>query len=332
MKSATRDASACSPTAAALTEELAPCLAEPAHARGFLAEPLPGLDDEEGARIPDGLPPLIDAHVHLFPDRLFQAVWRWFDRWGWPVRYRISAREVVHHLLTRGIGQLVALHYAHKPGIADGLNRFMAEVCRSEPRVLGVATVFPGEPDARGVLERGFALGLRGVKLHCHVQCIAPDDPALHEIYALCAERDLPLVMHAGREPSSPGYACDPHALCSADRVERVLRDHPRLRLCVPHLGADEFDAYARLIERYDTLWLDTTMAIADYFPCPSPNWLLTVRPERIMYGTDFPNIPYAWDRELVRLARSGLPEPALAQVLGETAREFFRIRFTAAK
>jgi uncharacterized protein len=26
---------------------------------------------------------MIDAHVHLFPDRLYQAVWRWFDAAGW---------------------------------------------------------------------------------------------------------------------------------------------------------------------------------------------------------------------------------------------------------
>ncbi len=254
--------------------ELAPCAAE--HA-GFLAKPLPALDDEEGARVPDALPPIVDAHVHLFPDRLFAAVWRWFDRWGWPVRYRLDAPEVVRHLLTRGVEHMVALHYAHKPGIADGLNRFMADVCRAEPRLSGVATVFPGEPDACGVLERGFALGLCGVKLHCHVQCVGPDDPSLREIYALCAERDLPLVMHAGREPAGPGYACNPHALCSADRVERVLGDFPRLRLCVPHLGMDEYDAYERLLERFDNLWLDTTMAVAEYFPGPPPLRLLQV-------------------------------------------------------
>ena len=78
-----------------------------------------------------------------------------------------------------------------------------------------------------------------------------------------------------------------------------MLKDHPTLKLCVPHLGADEFDAYARLLERYDNLWLDTTMAVAGYFPMALPARLLHVRPERILYGTDFPNIPYAWDREL---------------------------------
>ena len=62
------------------------------------------------------------------------------------------------------------------------------------------------------------------------------DDPAVAEIYQACSDHGRPVVMHAGREPRSPAYPCDTHAICSVDRVEQVLRDHPRLRLCIPHL------------------------------------------------------------------------------------------------
>lgn len=282
--------------------------------------PLPALGDAEGPRLPDALPPVVDAHVHLFPDPVFEAVWRWFDTHGWPIRYKLHTPEVVRFLLSRGVERVVALHYAHKPGMARALNAYVAEVARAEPRVLGLATVLPGEPGAREVLREAFALGLVGVKLHCHVQCFAPDAPELHEVYAACAEAGRPLVMHAGREPASPAYRCDPYALCGAERVERVLRDHPTLQLCVPHLGADEFDAYARLLERHDTLWLDTTMVLAGYFPGPLPRRALEVRPERVLYGTDFPNLPYAWDREVRQLARMGLRDDVLAGVLGQNA------------
>ena len=69
-----------------------------------------------------------------------------------------------------------------------------------------------------------------------------------------------------GREPASEHYKCDVRALCAVERIERVLREPRSCSLCVPHLGADEFDGYARLLERYDNLWLDTTMVVADYF------------------------------------------------------------------
>lgn len=288
------------------------------------ALPLPALDDVEGERLSTSLPVVVDAHVHLFPDRVFEAVWRWFDAHGWEIRYKLHTQRVIDFLLSRGVSKIVALCYAHKPGMARVLNRYLAEVCAREPRVVGLATVLPGEEGAAEVLAEAFALGLAGVKLHCHVQCFAPDADAARAVYAVCEEAGKPVIVHAGRAPSSAAYRCDVHALCSADRVERVLRDHPRLRLCVPHLGADEFDAYERLITRYDNLWLDTTMALAGYLPGPDPSRLLQVRPDRIMYGTDFPNVPYAWDREIKRIAVLGLREEALAQVLGGTATTFY--------
>jgi len=281
---------------------------------------LPALEDVEGPRLPGGLPPVVDAHVHLFPDRVFEAVWRWFDQYGWPIRYKLHTPQVVAFLLSRGVSRVVALHYAHRPGMARALNAYVAELARAEPRVLGLATVLPGEEGATQILEEAFALGLRGVKLHCHVQCFAPDAPQLHEVYAACAKAGRPLVMHAGREPASPQYACDPYTLCGAERVERVLQDHPTLKLCIPHLGADEFDAYARLLERHDNLWLDTTMMMAGYFPMPLPRRALEVRPERVLYGTDFPNLPYAWDRELKTLVGLKLGDETLAGVLGQNA------------
>ena len=281
------------------------------------------LDDREGEALPSTLPPVVDAHVHLFPDRMFEAIWRWFDEHGWPIRYKLRTPEVIAHLLDRGVSHIVALHYSHKPGVARGLNSYMAQIVAQEPRVTGLATVYPGEVDARAIVEEAFAMGLRGVKLHCHVQAFAPDIEAMAPVYEACVDAGLPLVMHAGREPSSPAYPVDPHSLCSAERVEAVLRSYPRLRLCVPHLGADEFAPYARLLEQHDNLWLDTTMAGADYFDMPFPMAALSARPDRVMYGTDFPNIPYAWDREVTQLAKRCRDED-LEALLGGTARAFF--------
>ncbi len=294
---------------------------------GVLASPLPGLDDEEGTHVPDDLPPLVDAHVHLFPPALFDAIWRWFEQWGWPIRYQLYAEQVVDFLLERGVDHLVALHYSHKPGLARPMNHFVAELARERPRMTALATVLPGEPEAAAILDEAFgSLGLAGVKLHCHVQCFSPDDPAMAEVYEACVRWDRPLVMHAGREPKSPGYRCDPHALCGAERVEAVLRNWPKLRLCVPHFGADEFAEYAALLERFDNLWLDSTMMLADYFPMPPPRHLLELRPERVLYGTDFPNLPYAWDRELALLRSARLPADTLEWICGRTARGLFGI------
>jgi predicted TIM-barrel fold metal-dependent hydrolase len=304
-----------------------PCVACLGDGGGMLQSPLPALGDAEGAALPDGLPPVVDGHVHLFHDRLFEALWRWFDKHAWPIRYRLYARQVIDFQLARGVERIVALHYAHGPGMAREMNAFVAGLCREEPRVVGLATVFPGEPDAAGVLQEAFAAGLAGVKLHCHVQCVAPDDPVVAPIYEACASAGRPLVLHAGREPKSPAYKCDPHAICGVGRIERVLRDWPGLKLVVPHLGVDETEAYVRLLDRYENLWLDTTMVVAGYFPQEIPLDVLAARPDRVLYGTDFPNLPYAWDRELHRLLERELRAEALEAVLGGTAKALYGLR-----
>jgi predicted TIM-barrel fold metal-dependent hydrolase len=293
----------------------------------MLFSPLPALDDPEGERIPATMPFVVDAHVHIFPKPIRESLWQWFDTFGYPIRYRLCTAEVFDFLLSRGVGHVVALQYAHKAGMARELNRYMADKCSQYPaQVTGMATVFPGEPDAKDILEEAFELGLKGVKLHTHVQCFDMNGKAMDVIYQVCASYGKPMVLHAGREPKSPAYKCDPYALCSADKLEQVLREYEDLHVCVPHLGMDEYVAYQRMIEKYDNLWLDTTMALTEYFPGNVAPPLSQFRADRIMYGTDFPHIPFAWDRELKCVQTAGLSMNALEQVLGKNAEGFFDI------
>jgi uncharacterized protein len=294
----------------------------------MLTLPLPSVNDTEGQRIPESLPFMVDAHVHLFPDVFFSAIRQWFDRFAWPIRYRLTSTEVIEFLLSRGVGHIVGLHYSHRPGMATFLNTHMAQLCSQYPQLTGTATVFPGEEGAGTILEDAFRQGLVGVKLHAHVQFFHLDSPEMNEIYQVCSTCNQPLVMHVGREPRNPDYPydLDPHVICRGDILEEVIRNYPRLKVCVPHLGADEFTLYRRLLDRYDNLWTDTTMVLADYLPVEGMPPLEEYRHDRILFGTDFPNIPYAWDRELRHLCQMGLPENLLEQILGKNASHFFGI------
>ena len=291
-----------------------------------LKTPLPALDDVEGDSIPKSLPNVIDAHVHLFPDKLFASVRQWFEKFGWPIRYPLTSQEVIEFLLSRGVNQIVGLHYAHWPGVAGELNAYMAKLCHSYQELTGMATVYPGESGAEQILTKAFELGLAGVKLHCHVQCFDMLSREMHAIYKLCTAKQKPLIMHVGREPKSPAYACDPYALCNADRLEQIINVYPNLRICVPHLGADEFAAYSRLLEKYDNLWLDTTMTLSDYLDFGDQLDLAQMRADRLMFGTDFPNLPYAWDREIKKLCRLNLDRERVQKLVYQNAVEFYKI------
>ncbi len=293
----------------------------------MLSPPLPAIKDVEGKCLPLNLLPVIDSHVHFFPDELFNAVWKWFDAHGWPVRYKLYSEQILEYLFNRGISYIIGLHYAHKPGAARVLNTYMADLCSRHNRLYAMATVYPGEPGAKKILIEGFNLGLKGVKLHAHVQCFEMNTEAMDEIYRVCSDFDKPLVIHAGREPRSPAYACDPYVICHSSFVRKVLVDYPDIKICVPHLGADEFSEYAEMIEKYDNLWLDSSMALADYLPVKDKPILADLRPDRVIFGTDFPNLPYAWDREIKLIEEMNLSADFLRRFLYENSINFFNLK-----
>jgi predicted TIM-barrel fold metal-dependent hydrolase len=260
----------------------------------------------------------VDAHVHLFPPRVFEAIWRWFGEHGWPIRYRLQAAEVVAHLERENVERFFALHYSHAPGMARALNRFVSEMARLSPRVVPFGTVLPGEPDALDVVAESLDhLGHFGLKLHCHVQKVAPDDERMFPVYEAVARRGKVIVMHAGREPSSAAYGFDCRGLCGLDPVARVVERYPELKLVVPHLGADQWREFFALSRSSQNLYLDTTMALSAYLSDDRPGLDdLVALSDRLLFGTDFPNIPYPWARERDWLMGLGLPEDVLEKIL----------------
>ncbi len=215
----------------------------------------------------------------------------------------------------------MGLVYAHRPGIAQLLNPFMAELVRAHPQVVGLGTVLPGEPNAADIVKEAIDVHkLRGIKLHCHVQKVAIDSPQVLEVLEICQQRQVPAIVHAGREPASRAYGVQTHEICGVDRTRRVLQRLPGLRLLIPHLGADEFSDYFRLLADHEHLYLDTAMACADYFAYRPEMAQVEHWAGRIVYGTDFPIIPYEVDRELRVLARRIVADDALQQLLRGTA------------
>src|SRR5256885_9903610 len=100
---------------------------------------------------------IVDAHTHLFPDRLAEAMRRWFSEHAWEIRYRIGVAEAVKTLREGGVGRMVALPYAHKPGMARALNDFTLVISREHPEIVPCCTVFPGEEGAEEILEEALA-------------------------------------------------------------------------------------------------------------------------------------------------------------------------------
>jgi len=267
---------------------------------------------------------IVDAHVHLHPDRLADAIRRWFDTHAWPIRYRSGVEEATRELVDAGVFRAVALPYVHKPGLARALNDFTLDLARRHPEVLPCCTVFPGEDGAEEILDEALSGPFRGVKIHSHVMQIAPDDPRLDPVWRASARYRKPVVIHCGPEPALPGYGVDPRAVSGADRLRRALERHPDAVVVVPHLGFDDTERFEQMLATHPNLYLDTTMVIGGYFERQPDLEILRRRPERILFGTDFPNIPYEWDRELRALRALKLPAADEEKILSGNALRLF--------
>ncbi|MFO1463409.1 MAG: amidohydrolase family protein [bacterium] len=273
--------------------------------------------------------PLIDFHTHFFPNRLMDALWRWFETHAWPIEYKQYADEAVAQLKAEGVTRCVSLHYPHQAGMAEALNAFAFELGKKYPNfILPFGSLHPDDVDKEKILRRCFEdFGFKGLKFHCHVQRMAPEDPRMDAVYELSQAYDRIVLIHCGNGPhfkDSPtkGYGYDVTALSGAAHFEKTIRRYPRLRFVVPHLGFEEMDRFVGMLRDYPNLHLDTTMTLAGFFPNPIRREWFEAHPDRLLFGTDFPNIPYEWSREKKALQAMTLgPENEAKIFYGNAAR-----------
>ena len=239
--------------------------------------------------LPDLPFPIVDAHTHLMPERLFQAVRAYFRAHLWHMQYEGTTEQLVDRLLEAGIDRFVFSAYAHRSGMAESLNYWAANVESTfAPYALGYATFHPDDAVAvpRLVAEAFGRLGLHGVKLHPQVGRFSMDDTRLFPLYERAVELRKPILIHAGRQP-------EPNEYVGARAFRRLLRRFPDLLVVVAHMGADEFDAFFDLCGEYEGLHLDTAMVFNQHLNGPPRIERILEFQDRVLFGSDFPNIPY---------------------------------------
>jgi hypothetical protein len=274
-----------------------------------------------------GLPGLVDVHTHFMPERVLDKVWAYFDAAGplvgrpWPITYRTREDERLATLRSFGVRAFTAMVYPHKPAMAAWLNAWGRDFAARTPDCLHTATFFP-EPEAARYVRQAVEDGARVFKSHLQVGGYDPNDALLDPVWGLLAEAGVPIVTHCGSGPV-PGRHTGP------EPIARLLARHPRLRLVVAHLGMPEYGDFLDLAVRYPGVHLDTTMAFTDFseatmpFP-PDLRARLAEVGDRVLLGSDFPNIPYPYPHALESLERLGLGADWLRGVCHDNAVRLF--------
>ena len=269
---------------------------------------------------------VVDAHVHLMPDRLMRAIRDALgEAAGWTFDHPTDLDAMTDVLRDAGVERFFALPYAHRPGVADDLNEWVCETAAASEHAVPFATVHAGDDDVGGVVERAVAAGARGLKFQLPVQGFPADDPRLDPAYAVAADRDLPVVLHAG---TAPMFRDDPNV--GVDRFRSFLASYPDLRVCAAHMGAYEVDEFCDLARTHENVFLDTTFAMSavadqymDFDPASIADETLVDLSESILYGSDYPNIPYPYEEERAHLLARDLPTDVQRDIFARTARRF---------
>lgn len=271
--------------------------------------------------LPDA--PIIDVHTHFMPQRVLDKVWAYFDSAGpltgrpWPITYRTDEGERLATLRAFGVRAFPSLNYAHRPGMAQWLNDWSTDFAARVPEAIHSATFYP-EPGAAEYTQAAVDAGARIFKVHVQVGDYPLDDPRLDDVWPVLERSRTPIVMHAGNGPA-PGRFTGPAA------VRDLLERHPRLVLVIAHMGMPDYGDFLDIARAHPDVHLDTTMAFTDFtealapFPTDRLDDLAELG-DRVLFGSDFPNIPYSYEHAVHAVTDLGLGEAWARAVLHDNA------------
>jgi uncharacterized protein len=219
-----------------------------------------GYDQELRRELPEGAE-IFDAHVHLGNDidgfsGTYEDLERINDRYGISRAFVFCMDETDRH-----------------PAFRAANDRTLAFAERSGGRLIPFVRLDLAEEPIEEA-TRAIDLGARGIKLHPRAQRFLLNDERLAPVFALAAERRVPILIHGGR--GLPPIA---------DNLARLVETYPEAQLIIAHAGIADL---AELADRFGGkagVFFDTSV----WSPIDLLSLYHLVSPEQIVYASDYP-------------------------------------------
>ena len=150
-------------------------------------------------------------------------------------------------------------------------------------------------------------LGARGIKLHPRAQKFDLDDGRLAPVFALAAERRVPILIHGGR--GLPPIA---------DHLHKLLDTYPGAQLIIAHAGIADLAGLAGHFAGRAGVYFDTSV----WSPIDLLSFYRLVPPEQIVYASDYPygQQPASLLIALRTARAAGFTDEQIIQMLGPNA------------
>ncbi|HEY7330027.1 MAG TPA: amidohydrolase family protein [Gemmataceae bacterium] len=278
---------------------------------------------------------MIDAHIHVVPPRL-PGVGSLSPLLDAPATVRADALR--HEMQTADITQALAMGCLNdSPADPLGVAETLA-LARTVPGLFAIGIADPSRPDAEhlsrveAVLATKQVCALKGYLGYLH---FAPDHPGYRPYYELAERHQLPMIFHTG----------DTYSPCAKLRysqpllIDEVAVDHPQVKFVLAHLGNPWLIDAAEVVYKNVNVWADLSgLVVGDgaSFTAEERQEMLeetrqglrrafryAERPNRFLYGSDWPLAPMAAYRSFIAAA---IPELYHASVFEDNARALFRL------
>jgi predicted TIM-barrel fold metal-dependent hydrolase len=275
----------------------------------------------------------IDIHTHFFPPNIFQAIWDYFEIRdgnnkirGWPVYYKLPVDKLVEVLESKNIRYFTTLNYSHKANISEYINEWVFEFIHKHKNAIPFGCVWPEDENRVEYVRKIFDdYEFYGIKIQPLVQKFYLNDPRLDEIFNMLIDRGKWLITHIGTAPYRNKYVGYSNFL-------KFLEKYSEMQVIVAHMGAFEYNKFLGLLDKYQNLYLDTAMIYIpeNIFPerrtkRPSEEELISYQ-DRILFGSDFPNIPYEYENSTKGLLALDLSRNFYQNIFFNNAKKIFKL------
>jgi len=216
--------------------------------------------DELRQELPDGAE-IFDAHVHLGTDidgmrGHLDELLGMMDEYGVDRSFMFCLDEPDRH-----------------PAFRAPNDRTLAFAERSGGRLIPFVRLDLGEEPIEEA-TRTLDAGARGIKLHPRAQRFLLNDERLAPVFALAAERRVPILIHGGR--GLPPIA---------DHLARLVERYPEAQLIIAHAGIADLAELAAHFGGKAGVFFDTSV----WSPIDLLSLYHLVGPEQVLYASDYP-------------------------------------------
>jgi predicted TIM-barrel fold metal-dependent hydrolase len=278
---------------------------------------------------------MIDMHIHVVPPNLPGA-----GALGPALELSLGRRAELVRAEMKESAIDVALCMGCLDGGADdplGIAETL-ELAGLVPGLHAIGAMDPrrAEPDhlraVEAVLKSGRVKALKGYLGYLH---FAPDHAGYRAYYELAERYRVPVIFHTGDTYSARAKLKYAHPL----GVDEVAVDHPRVNFVLAHVGNPWMIDAAEVVYKNVNVFADLSgLAVGDAgsFAADERREALgevlanlrrafrySERPNRFLYGSDWPLAPMAVYRDWVAAA---IPEIHHPQVFEDNARALFRV------